>query len=71
METGRWGRLARENSVIQGDRSNVQDEKHVLLECPMSAPLRQRYSAFTQFKLDVSRYIGFNEFEFGKFIKKN
>ena len=44
VETGRWSRLARENRVCQCDRSCVQDEKHVLLECPMSAPLRQRYS---------------------------
>ncbi|CAL4125536.1 unnamed protein product [Meganyctiphanes norvegica] len=44
VETGWWSRLARKNSLCKCDHSNVQDEKHVLLECPMSAPLHQRYS---------------------------
>ena len=43
IETGRWSRLQREDRVCQCDRVNVQDEKHVLLDCPMTAQIRQRY----------------------------
>ena len=43
IETGRWSRLPREDRVCQCDRISVQDEKHVLLDCPMSAQVRRRY----------------------------
>ena len=43
VETGRWSRRAREDRVCQCDRSKIQDEKHVLLECPLSTHVRQRY----------------------------
>ena len=42
VETGRWCRLPRRERVCQCDRAKVQDEKHVLLECPLSAHVRQR-----------------------------
>ena len=43
IETGRWNRTAREGRVCQCDRRSVQTEKHVLLECPLSAHVRLRY----------------------------
>ena len=43
VETGRWRRQPRAERVCQCDREKVQDEKHVLLECPMSAQVRQKY----------------------------
>ena len=43
VETGRWRRQPREDRVCQCDREKVQDEKHVLLECNLSAHVRQQY----------------------------
>ena len=43
IETGRWRRLRREQRVCQCDRESVQEEKHVLLVCPLTAHIRQRY----------------------------
>ena len=42
IEIGRWSRLPRRERVCQCDRVELQDEKHVLLECPLSAHVRQR-----------------------------
>ena len=44
VETGRWSRIARERRVCSCDHSSIQDEKHVLLVCSLSAHLRQRYT---------------------------
>ena len=41
IETGRWSRLLRVDRVCQCDRINVQDDKHVLLDCQMSAQIRR------------------------------
>ena len=43
VETGRWSRMSRINRVCQCDRRSVQDDKHVLLECPLSANVRLQY----------------------------
>ena len=37
VETGRWRRQPRAERVCQCDREKVQDEKHVLLECTLTA----------------------------------
>ena len=41
VETGRWSRTPEPNRVCRCDRESVQNEKHVLLQCPLSAHLRQ------------------------------
>ena len=43
VETGRWSRMTRINRVCQCDRRSVQDERHVLLECPLSEHVRLQY----------------------------
>ena len=43
VEKGRWSRMPRINRVCQCNRRSVQDEKHVLLECPLSANVRLQY----------------------------
>lgn len=53
VETGRWSRIAREQRVCQCDNISVQDEKHVLIVCPMSNPSRNRYNMLTFDTLDV------------------
>ena len=55
IETGRWGaRVPREARTCQCDMVGaVQDERHVLVECPLSEGIRIKYGAtnidFTQF----------------------
>ena len=44
VETGRWSRIARDQRVCQCDGVSVQDEKHVLIDCLMSTPIRNRYN---------------------------
>ena len=43
VETGRWSRLPREERVCECDSESVQDERHVLLICPLVARIRQNY----------------------------
>ena len=43
IETGRWSKVPTVNRVCQCDEVKVQDEKHVLLDCPLSAHIRLRY----------------------------
>ena len=43
IETGRWSNVPTVNRVCQCDGVKVQDEKHVLLDCPLSAHVRLRY----------------------------
>ena len=47
IETGRWSRILRDNRVCLCDGSSIQDEKHVLLVCSLSAHLRQRYTTLS------------------------
>ena len=44
IETGRWRRVPREERVCVCDNQTVQDEKHVLLACPLLMHIRRRYS---------------------------
>ena len=39
VETGRWARIPRENRLCQCGKG-VQDEKHVLIDCPLSEHIR-------------------------------
>ena len=43
VETGRWSRLPREERVCSCNNETVQDEKHVLLDCPLLAHIRLEY----------------------------
>lgn len=43
IETGRWSRTPTEQRVCLCDGVHVQTEKHVLLECKMTADLRNSY----------------------------
>ena len=43
VETGRWSRTPKENRVCPCDNESIQDEKHVLLHCPLSRSFRQEY----------------------------
>ena len=43
FEKGKWSRVTRINRVCQCDRRSVQDERHVLLECPLSEHVRLQY----------------------------
>ena len=68
IETGRWSRIPREARVCICSRNVVQDECHVLLECPVSLHIRGMYSQldFTSidnllkekfYLLDLCKYI--------------
>ena len=41
IETGRWSRIPRERRLCQCGA--IQDEKHVLVDCPLTEPIRVRY----------------------------
>ena len=43
IETGRWSRTPPELRVCTCDNSSVQDETHVLINCPLSVSCRHRY----------------------------
>ena len=43
IETGRWSRTPRELRKCNCNLNVIQDEQHVLIECPLSQPLRQIY----------------------------
>ena len=43
FETGRWSRMVRNRRVCNCDNESVQDEKHVLLQCRLSANLRSEF----------------------------
>ena len=51
IETGRWSRLPRESRLCICDRNVIQDENHVLIECPLSQNFRDEFSQldFTSF----------------------
>ena len=44
IETGRWSRIPRENRVCHCDRLHVQNEKHVLLDCPLTTATRLQFN---------------------------
>lgn len=56
VETGRWSRLQREERVCICDNETVQDEKHVLLDCPLVAHIRQNYQMLDY--TDVASLLG-------------
>ena len=43
VETGRWTRTPRERRTCSCDSSSLQDERHALLECPLTANIRQKF----------------------------
>ena len=43
IETGRWSRTPREDRLCQCDLNEIQDERHVMFECPLSADIRIEY----------------------------
>ena len=43
IETGRWGRIDRENRTCSCTTGGVQDELHVLFNCDLTANIRERY----------------------------
>ena len=45
VETGRWSRIPPEMRLCTCDQHAVQTEEHVLLACPLSRTLRQRYGS--------------------------
>ena len=68
IETGRWSRVPREARVCICSTNVVQDECHVLLECPVSQHIRGMYNQldFTSvdnllkekfYLLDLCKYI--------------
>ena len=52
IETGRWSRTPRERRFCQCDEG-IQSEEHVLMSCPLTEPIRQKYGvdvdSFEQF----------------------
>ena len=42
IETGRWSRIAREDRLCQCGKE-VQTEEHVLMNCELSKPIREKY----------------------------
>ena len=44
IEKGRWSRTPTELRVCHCDNSSVQTERHALLECPLTAHLRHKFS---------------------------
>ena len=47
VETGRWSRMPRERRSCLCNNNQVQTEKHVLLDCPITENLRDRYAVLT------------------------
>ena len=46
VETGRWSRTPREERLCDRcDTQQVQDEEHVLISCPSTQHIRQRFDA--------------------------
>ena len=43
VETGRWARIPREERLCSCGTGRVQTEEHVLIDCPLSEPLRLQY----------------------------
>ena len=43
VETGRWSRTPTEQRLCCCNENKVQDERHVLLECPISTEYRQNF----------------------------
>ena len=43
VETGRWSRIPRELRVCQCNNSDIQSERHVLIECDLTQDIRLRY----------------------------
>lgn len=43
VEVGRWSRTPPEERICQCDEIHIQTEKHVLIDCPLTAPCRERY----------------------------
>ena len=41
IETGRWSRTVRDRRLCEC--GVIQDEQHVLVQCPLTAPLRAQY----------------------------
>ena len=44
IETGRWSRTPAQHRVCVCDGNHVQTERHVLVECPLTNHLRDKYS---------------------------
>ena len=68
IETGRWSRTPRESRVCTCNPSRVQNEEHVLTECPLSLQIRRKYTClnFTnmetlmtedQYLIDLCKFI--------------
>ena len=47
VETGRWARLTREQRVCRCDKTSVQDEAHILLNCHITSSVRAKYPEFS------------------------
>ena len=47
VETGRWSRIPADQRVCPCDGTSVQDEEHVLITCPNTLHLRQRFPRLT------------------------
>ena len=43
VETGRWSRIPRENRLCDCGLGQVQDEQHVLCDCPQTADIRNSF----------------------------
>ena len=76
VETGRWSRLPREERVCSCNNVTIQDEKHVLLDCPLLIHIRRGYHNLDyssidtllndiRNSLDLCKYV----FEVMKFLK--
>ena len=48
VETGRWGRVARENHTCLCTVGGVQDEYHCIFQCDWTRHLRTKYSIGSQ-----------------------
>ena len=53
VETGRWGRIERENRLCSCSIGGIQDEFHVLFQCELTRDLRQKYQIQTDSFDDV------------------
>ena len=76
VETGRWSRLPRDERVCRCNNETIQDEKHVLLDCPLLTHIRRGYndldyssignfSSDQNYPLDLCKYV----FEITRFLK--
>lgn len=68
VETGRWSRIPPDLRLCSCNQNVVQSEEHILLACPISQTLRQRYNSLDFTNMETLMESKDNEKELCNFI---